>query len=184
MLSTGSLNKMAVWANGNESWVLSKTICCFNSSNLMGRLLKIFHKDLRKLIDICHPFWPLLWINHGTWQKPATLKNINKIGVVSTAVQLFFQILILMQTCADTFTRTWVESQRLHLWLQQHLLLSHLVNVSLLKIPHLIQLQLKHISTYSGLSLLLNLQLSKNRTCQTWSIPRSSSPRLIIYCRI
>lgn len=142
MLSTGSLNTMAVWANGNESWVLSKATCCFNSSTLMGRLLKIFHKDLWKLIDICHPFWPLLWINHVTWQKTATFKNINKIGVVSTAAQnqLFFQILIFMQTCPDTFTRTWVESQRLHLWLQQHLLLSHLVNVSLLKIPHLIHL--------------------------------------------
>lgn len=28
-----------------------------------------------------------------------------------------------MQTCPDTFIKIWVESQKVHLWLQQHLLL-------------------------------------------------------------
>lgn len=47
------------------------------------------------------------------------------MGAASTAAQnqLLFHILIFMQTCPDTFIRTWVEPQKVHLWLQQHLLL-------------------------------------------------------------
>lgn len=100
---------MAVWANGNESWVLSKATGCFNSSALIGRLLKMLHKDLQKLIHVCHPFWPLLWIKHAAGEKPATLKSVNKTGVVSGAAenQLFTHTLIFMQTCPDTFIGSW-----------------------------------------------------------------------------